>query len=89
MVYDIIVVENLYFRPCTQKRYSNVFNNLHAMDGCQKSAFLTPQKFRLRVDRRLITQKNLSFQKYPEPKSALTHNFSLANGLFGFVYQKT
>ena len=43
MVDDIIVVENLYFRPCTQKRYSNVFKNLHSMGGSQKPVFLTPK----------------------------------------------
>ena len=46
MMYDIIVFENLGFRPSTRKRESGVFENLHSEDRFRKPAFFGLRKGR-------------------------------------------
>ena len=41
---DIIVFENLGFRPSTRKRESGVFKNLHSGDHFRKLAFFGVRK---------------------------------------------
>ena len=39
MMYDIIVLENLRFRPSTRKREDGFFKNLHSGERFWKDAF--------------------------------------------------
>ena len=62
MMYDIIVFENLGFRPSTRTRQSGVFKNLHSEDRFRKPAFFGGRKGRSYVKAK-TEGKNLRFQK--------------------------
>ena len=54
-MYDIIVVENLRFRPSTRKREANVCKNLHLAERFRKKNMRFRGRFhRIRVDGRYI-----------------------------------
>ena len=61
MMYDIIVFENLGFRPSTRKRESGVFKNLHSEDRFRKPTFFGVRKGRSYVKAKM-EGKNLRFQ---------------------------
>ena len=64
MIYDIIVVENLRFRPSTRKREANVCKNLHLAERFRKKNMRFRGLFhRIRVDGRPNWRENISVYK--------------------------
>ena len=59
-VYDIIVFENLRFRPSTRKWKAGVFKNLHSGERFLKRSIFGDCFHRMRVDSRQNRRK-----KYP------------------------
>ena len=93
-MYDIIVFENLGFRPSTRKRQCGVFKNLHSEDRFRKPTFFGVRKGRsyvkAKMEGKISVFKNPGYAwnvpKTPLRDSARATHFFVQNGSEGDFY---